>query len=452
MEKPIKKNDHFEIEIIDIGSDGEGVGKINDFIVFVPLAVAGDHVEIEIIKAKRSFGYGKIIRMITPSPIRDTPRCRVASECGGCQLQHIMYSEQLKWKTKKVKEALTRIGGLQDIEVADTIGMINPFNYRNKVQYPVHKEKGKIKIGFFAPRSHRIITTDGCVIQDSRNEQIIELVKTFLTQYDISIYSGEKHTGLVRQLVIKTAFHTQEAMVCLLINGDILPHQEKLIELLQKVEGLTSIILNHNSNKANAAICSKTTIIYGKDAIIDTIGDLKFKISSLSFFQVNPVQMEILYDKVLEFADLTGTETVWDAYCGIGTISLLLAQKAKKVYGVEMIAEAIENAKENAELNGITNTEFYTGRAEDVIPEMYKEGVRAEVIVVDPPRKGCDAKLLETLIEMSPSKIVYVSCDPATLARDVAYLTQEGYKVDKVQPVDMFPHTVHVETVVKLSK
>ncbi|MDF2593710.1 MAG: methyltransferase, TrmA family [Clostridia bacterium] len=452
MEIPIKKNDHFEMEIIDIGADGEGIGKINDFIVFVPLAVVGDVVEVEVTKTKRNFGYGKIIRMITPSAFREVPKCEAASRCGGCQIQHIAYPEQLKWKTKKVKEALRRIGGLGDIEVADTIGMESPFNYRNKAQYPIRKEDGELKIGFFAQRSYRIITSEGCVIQDVRNEQIIELVRAFLTKYNISIYNDETHEGLVRQLLIKTAYYTKEVMVCLVINGNTLTHQEKLIELLQEVEGLTSIVLNHNTDKMNAAISTSTTVIYGKDYIVDKIGDLKFKISPVSFFQVNPIQTKILYDKVLEFAQLTGTETLWDAYCGIGTISLFLAEKAKMVYGVEVVSEAIENAKANAELNGIQSIEFYTGKAEDIIPKMYEEGVRADIIVVDPPRKGCDAKLLETISDMNPSKIIYVSCDPATLARDVAYLTQNGYKADKVQPVDMFPHTVHVETVVLMSQ
>ncbi len=447
METPLKKNDRYEVEIIDIGAAGEGIGKINDFIVFVPSTVTGDVAEVHIIKAKKSFAYGKLLRIIKPSPFRNDPRCNTASQCGGCQLQHIAYSEQLQWKTKKVKEALRRIGGLQHIKVEDTLGMENPFNYRNKAQYPIRKENGEIKIGFFASRSHRIVPSESCVIQDIRNERIIQVIKDFLTQYNITIYNEETHQGLVRHLLIKTAYHTQEMMVCLVINGKELPHQDKLIQQLKAVEGIKSIVLNHNTGQTNVILSSHITVIDGQDYIIDNIGDLQFKISPLSFFQVNPLQTKVLYDKALEFAALTGTETVWDAYCGIGTISLFLAQKAKKVYGVEIVPEAIANAKANAELNGITNAAFYVGKAEEIIPKMYEEGIAADTIVVDPPRKGCDPKLLETLVAMSPEKIVYVSCDPATLARDLAYLTQNGYRVDGVQPVDMFPHTVHVECV-----
>ncbi|WP_069998089.1 23S rRNA (uracil(1939)-C(5))-methyltransferase RlmD [Cellulosilyticum sp. I15G10I2] len=452
METPLNKNERYEIEIIDIGAEGEGIGKIDDFIVFVPHTVTGDKAEVHIVKAKKSFAYGKMLRIIEPSPIRTMPRCSSASLCGGCQLQHIAYSEQLKWKTKKVKEALRRIGGLQDIQVEDTLGMEMPFNYRNKAQYPIRKENGELKIGFFAKRSHRIVASEGCDIQDPRNERIIEIVKNFLLKYNISIYNEETHQGLVRHLLIKTAYHTQEIMVCLVINGNTLAHQDKLIEQLKEIEAVKSIVLNHNTDQTNVILGTQMTVIYGASYIIDTIGHLKFKISPLSFFQVNPLQTKVLYDKALEFANLTGTETVWDAYCGIGTISLFLAEKAKKVYGVEIVPEAIENAEANAELNHITNAAFYVGKAEEVIPKMYQEGIIADTIVVDPPRKGCDPKLLETLITMNPKNIVYVSCDPATLARDLAYLTQNGFQVEKVQPVDMFPHTTHVETVCLMSR
>jgi 23S rRNA (uracil1939-C5)-methyltransferase len=452
MERPIKKDDCVTIEIIDMGTEGEGIGKIDDFTVFVPQTVTGDKVEVLIQKVKKSFGHGKALRVIAPSPLRAEPRCGVFDQCGGCQLQHMSYEAQLKWKTKKVRETLRRIGGLKDIEVADTLGMREPFNYRNKAQYPIREENGALKIGFFAQKSHRIIPAERCDIQDTRNEAVIKRVKDFLIQQHISIYNEQTHKGLVRHLLIKTAYHTQEMMVCLVINGKTLPHQDRLIAALKEVQGLTSLVLNHNTEKTSSTLGPQMTVIHGQDFIIDQIGDLRFKISPLSFFQVNPLQTKVLYDKALEFAGLTGEETVWDAYCGIGTISLFLAQKAKKVYGVEIVPEAITNANANARLNNITNTEFFTGKAEDIIPSLYKEGIIADTIVVDPPRKGCDAKLLDTLIEMNPQKIVYVSCDPATLARDLAYLTQNGYTVHQVQPVDMFPHTTHVECVIGMQR
>lgn len=452
MNIPVQKNEHYEMDIVDIGSNGEGIGKIEDFTVFVPNAVKGDHIEVRIIKVKKNFGFGKLIQIITPSPIRGEVKCKVADKCGGCQLQHISYESQLEWKTQKVKNAIERIGGLKGIEVKDTLGMADPFYYRNKAQYPIRLENGEIKIGFFANKSHRVIPTDTCMIQDRRNEQIIEILKKFLIEYKIAIYDEVSHKGLVRHLVVKTGYYTNEIMICLVMNGHKLPNQEILIERLLSVPGVKSIVLNHNTARTNVILSSEMTVIHGENFIVDIIGELKFKISPLAFFQVNPVQTKVLYDKALEYADLTGSETVWDAYCGIGTISLFLAQKAKKVYGVEIIEAAIENARANAELNGISNADFFAGRAEEVIPTMYQEGIIADTIVVDPPRKGCDMKLLETLIEMSPKKIVYVSCDPATLARDLAYLCEQGYKVEEVQPVDMFPQTTHCETVVKLVK
>lgn len=452
MEKPITKNEHYELDIIDLGASGEGIGKINEFTVFVPGTVTGDRVEVRIVKVKKSFGYGKVIRTITPSPFRQDIICEVAHQCGGCQLQHMNYQAQLDWKTKKVQDCITRIGGLRDIHVKDTLGMENPLNYRNKAQYPIREENGEIKIGFFAQRSHRIVPSDECHIQDERNTQIISIIKEFLVKYKISIYNEETHKGLVRHLMIKTGYYSNQIMVCLVINGKNLPHTEELVKCLNRIPEISSILINHNTAKGNVILGQDVTILYGEDYIIDQIGDLKFKISPLSFFQVNPLQTKVLYDKALEYAELTGEETVWDAYCGIGSISLFLAQKAKKVYGVEIVPQAIENAKENAKLNGMANCEFYTGKAEEVIPDLYNQGIIADTIVVDPPRKGCDIKLLETLVQMAPNKIVYVSCDPATLARDLAYLVQEGYKVEEVQPVDMFPHTTHCETVVKLVK
>ncbi|MGL6174051.1 MAG: 23S rRNA (uracil(1939)-C(5))-methyltransferase RlmD, partial [Cellulosilyticaceae bacterium] len=412
MNRPVEKNGHYEIDIIDMGSNGEGIGKIQDFTVFIPNAVKGDRVEVRVLKVKKNFGFGKVIKVIEPSSIRGTTACEIADKCGGCQIQHINYQAQLDWKTKKVKDAIERIGGIKGIAVKDTLGMETPYHYRNKAQYPIRLEDGEIKIGFYANRSHRVVPSEHCMIQDKRNTEIIQILKAFLKENNISIYEEETHKGLVRHLVIKTGYYTNEIMVCLVINGQKLPKQEKLVDKLKEVQGIKSIVLNHNTARTNVILGYEMTVIYGEDFIIDTIGDLKFKISPLAFFQVNPEQTKILYDKALEYADLTGTETVWDAYCGIGTISLFLAQKAKKVYGVEIIDAAIQNARVNAEMNDLSNAEFFTGKAEEVIPEMYEQGIVADTIVVDPPRKGCEEKLLDTLVKMNPNKIVYVSCDP----------------------------------------
>lgn len=448
----VEKNKFYEMTITDIGTNGEGVGKINDFVVFVPEAITGDQLEVKILKVKKNLAYGKIEKILSPSPRRSEVTCEVAIKCGGCQLQHMSYEAQLEWKQSKVYNALTRIGGLKDIEVLPTLGMEAPAHYRNKAQYPIRKENGKVQIGFYMSRTHKVVDWSTCGIQDKRCEQIIEIVRNFLEVNNISIYDEETHKGLVRHLMIKTGFYTGEVMVCLVVNGNELPHSDKLLEALHVVEGLTSVLLNINKAKTNVILGHEIKVLEGRDYIIDTIGDLKFKISALSFFQVNPEQTKVLYDKALEYAELEGNETVWDAYCGIGTISLFLAQKAKKVYGVEIVAPAIENARENAALNDIHNAEFFVGKAEEVIPEQYANGLTADTIVVDPPRKGCDQALLETLVKMNPKKIVYVSCDPATLGRDLGYLDQQGYKVEKVQPVDMFPHTTHVETVVLMTK
>ena len=452
MEQPVKKDDRVILTIQDISNEGEGVGKVQDFTLFVPQTVTGDEVEVLVLKTKKSYGYGQLLQLLKPSPLRQEPLCPVAHECGGCQLQHLQYEEQLKWKTQKVREVLRRIGGLADCEVEDTLGMEEPFNYRNKVQYPIRQEEGLLKIGFFAQGTHRVVASEGCQLQNKSVQEIVEAVRGYLEEEQVSIYNETTHKGLVRHLLIKTAYYTQDKMVGLVINGQSIPHPEKLIERLKKIEGVRSILLNHQLEKSPVLLGEEITLLYGTDTIRDQIGQLQFKISPLSFFQVNPTQTERLYAKVLEFAELTGKETVWDAYCGMGTISLFLAQRAKAVYGVEIVPEAIQMAKENARLNGITNATFLVGKAEEVLPKAYQEGILADTVVVDPPRKGCDPKLLETLVAMSPQKIVYVSCDPATLARDLKYLTTAGYNVLKVQPVDMFPQTVHVETVVKLSR
>lgn len=453
MNEVIQKAQHYEIEIIDMGEGGEGIGKIQDFTVFVPNVLLGDRVEICLTKVKKNYGFGKLVRLITPSPYRTASGCDKEATCGGCQFQSLDYQKQLEWKRHKVENCLKRIGKLEDIQVEPTLGMETPYHYRNKAQYPIRLVEGKVEIGFFAAKSKRVVPITDCLIQHSINGQIIECVKAFLTEYSISIYDDITHKGLARHLMIKTGYEAQDVMVCLVINGKQMPYSKELVERLKAIPEVKSIVLNHHMDQTPVILGKTYTVLYGGETITEQIGKLKFKVSPLAFFQVNPTQTAVLYQKALEYAELNGNEIVWDAYCGIGSISLFLAQKAKKVYGVEIIPEAIENARENAQLNGLTNTEFYAGKAEEVIPDLYKQGVVADTIVVDPPRKGCDEKLLATLKDMAPQKIVYVSCDPATLARDLAYLTKEaGYRVESVQPVDMFPHTSHVETVVKLSK
>lgn len=451
---PVEKNQYYEMTIDDMGTSGEGIGKIDGYTLFVPGALPGELVKVKIVKTKKKFGFGKLIEIQKPSKERKDSKCSIFERCGGCQLQHLSYEAQLNYKTKKVQDVIERIGGITNITVLPTIGMDDPFFYRNKVQFPVGvNTKGEVNIGFYAMRSHNIIATDKCYIQSSINEQIIAKVKEYIIENKIEPYNELKHRGLVRHIVTRVGYHSKEVMVGIVINGNKLPKQDQLIEKLKTIFNITSIYININKEKTNVILGDKVEVIWGAPYIIDYIGEVKYHISPLSFYQVNPIQTEKLYKKALEYASLNGEETVWDAYCGIGTISLFLARKAKKVYGVEIVEEAIKDARKNAEINNLTNVEFYTGKAEEVITEKYEEGIKADVIVVDPPRKGCDQELLETILKMKPDRVVYVSCDPATLARDISILTEnEEYKVTKVQPVDMFPHTTHVETVCLLKR
>ncbi|OON99591.1 MAG: 23S rRNA (uracil-5-)-methyltransferase RumA [Epulopiscium sp. Nele67-Bin004] len=444
----MNKNECYKLEIVDISSEGMGVGKHDNCAVFVPNTIMGDVVEAKIIKVAKNYAVGKLLEIIEPSEFRKDTSCEIAGKCGGCQLQNVTYTKQLDWKRKRVQDAIKRIGKLDGITVLPTIGMDEPSHYRNKAQYPIRKVDGKIQIGFFEKRSHTIVDLNECMIQDSRNTEIIKIVRNFLEQNNISIYKEETHKGLVRHLLIKTSYHFDDIMVCVVVNGEKLPHSDKLVDGLKNI--CSSICINVNTTKGNTILGNKSIVLFGEEYIEDKIGELTFKISPLTFFQVNPLQTEVLYSKAFEFARLTGSETVFDVYCGIGTISLFVAKQAKKVYGVEIVESAIENAKQNAVANGIENAEFFVGKAEDVVTDLYGKGATADVVIVDPPRKGCDEKLLDTIMSMSPKRIVYVSCDPATLARDLAYI--KGYAVEVVQPVDMFPHTNHVENVVLLSK
>lgn len=452
----VKKNDEYIVTIEDMGSEGEGVGKIDGYTVFVKDALPGEEARIKITKAGKNFGYGRLMEVITPSEYRVEPKCPIARKCGGCQIQEMSYEAQLAFKEKKVQNNLERIGKISpsEYEMCTIIGMDEPYNYRNKAQYPVGLDKeGNIVMGFYAGRTHSIIPCEDCAIGDKINSEILAIVKSHMEEYKIQPYNEETHKGVVRHVLIRRGFTTNQCMVCIIINGSELKGSTKLVERFKNIEGMTSISININKEKTNV-IMGKTVIdLYGEGYIEDYIGDVKFRISPLSFYQVNPVQTKELYGKALEFAGLTGEETVWDMYCGVGTISLFLAKAARKVYGVEIVPEAIEDARKNAKINNIENAEFFVGKAEEVVPKMYREyGLGADVVVVDPPRKGCDEKLLETMISMSPEKIVYVSCDSATLARDLEYLKAHGYGVKKVQPVDMFPHSVHVETVILLSR
>ena len=449
-----RKNDLVTLEIEDCGIDGEGIGKADGFTVFVKDAVIGDTVTAKIIKAKKNYGYGRLMEVLKPSPYRVEPKCEFARQCGGCQLQALSYDQQLVFKTNKVKGHLERIGGFTDIPMEPIIGMDELFHYRNKAQFPVGRNKeGKIVTGFYAGRTHNIIENRDCALGVAENKEVLDCVIAHMEKYGIEPYNEATGKGLVRHVLIRYGYFTKEVMVCLILNGNKIPKEEQLVKSLCEIPGMTSITINVNKKHSNVILGEEIRLLWGQEYITDRIGDISYQISPLSFYQVNPMQTQKLYAKALEYADLHGEETVWDLYCGIGTISLFLAQKAKFVRGVEIVPAAIENAKENAKLNGLENTEFFVGKAEEVLPREYKKnGVYADVIVVDPPRKGCDETLLETMVEMNPDRIVYVSCDSATLARDLKYLCERGYELRKVCPVDQFGMTVHVETVVLLSQ
>ena len=450
----MKKDDLIEVTIEDLSEEGTGIGKFEGMTFFIKDAVIGDRVRAKIMKMKKNYGFARLMEVLTPSPDRVEPLCPVARQCGGCQIQAMSYEAQLAFKTRKVESNLKRIGKFEEIPMESIIGMEDPFHYRNKAQFPFGKNRdGKIITGFYAGRTHSIIENTSCHLGKEVNEEILEKILAWMNAFHVEPYNEATGKGLMRHSLIRCGFRTGEIMVCLVINGRKIPGEEALVDSLKIIPGMTSISLNVNKEKTNVILGREVINLWGRPYIEDYIGEVKYQISPLSFFQVNPVQTERLYGKALEYAGLTGEETVWDLYCGIGTISLFLARKARKVYGVEIIPDAIEDARRNASLNGFTNTEFYVGKAEEVLPEKYeKEGVRADVIVVDPPRKGCDETLLSTMVKMQPERIVYVSCDSATLARDLRYLCDNGYELKRVCPADMFPQTVHVETVVLLSQ
>ncbi|MCM1179884.1 MAG: 23S rRNA (uracil(1939)-C(5))-methyltransferase RlmD [Clostridium sp.] len=490
----LEKNQEFELTIEDMGNEGEGIGHIDGMAVFVKDTVPGDVVRIKLIKVKKNYAYGRLLEVIHPSACRVEPICPHARRCGGCTMMHVSYEKQLAWKQDKVKNCLQRIGGIADIEgkMEPIIGMdedsipadgldfasegirkgeisdqkedFPAIRYRNKAQFPVRRDKeGRLAIGFYAGRTHLVIDTDKCYLQDEVNDEIIKRFRRFMEQFAVEAYDEEQHAGLVRHILTRVGRKTGEVMICLVINGNELTGREQgnrqlinvereFVKCMADIPGITSISLNVNEEKTNRILGTHCRTIWGKDYITDYIGEIKYQISPLSFYQVNPQQTEKLYRKALEYADLQGNEMVWDLYCGIGTISLFLAQKAGKVCGVEIVPEAIEDARMNAGINGIRNVEFFVGKAEEILPEQYaKTGEYADVIVVDPPRKGCDAVVIDTMIQMAPKRIVYVSCDPATLARDVKMLAAAGYEVERVCAVDQFSHGGHVECVVLMS-
>lgn len=484
-----KKNDIVTVKIEDVGNDGEGIGRADGYTLFVKDAVIGDVIEAKITKTKKNYGYARLEKVVTPSPFRVEPKCAFHRQCGGCQIQAMAYERQLKFKQDKIRNNLIRIGGfapeLIDKVTEPIIGMENPWHYRNKAQYPVgYDRNGNLVTGFYAGRTHDIIHNTDCALGARENKRILEIILSYMEENKISAYREDTGEGLIRHILIRTGFSSGEIMVCLIINGKTLPSEDELVKKLTRSDWgerrIASISVNVNTERTNVIMGKEIRTLWGKDYIEDSIrildsedgeketvcertkaadsnlsaaGEVKFRISPLSFYQVNPIQTEKLYSLALEYACLTGRETVWDLYCGIGTISLFLAGKAKHVYGVEIIPQAVEDAKVNARINGIANAEFYEGRAEEVLPKKYaEEGIYADVIVVDPPRKGCDEKCLQTILEMKPERIVYVSCDPATLARDLRVMCEGGYELKRVRGVDQFGGTVHVETVCLLSK
>ena len=450
----MKKDDLVTLKIEDMGVDGEGIGHVDGCTLFVKDALIGDVINAKIMKMKKNYGYARMMEILTPSPDRVEPKCAFHKQCGGCQIQALSYEKQLEYKKKKVLNNLQRIGGLSDLPEFDLVGMEEPYQYRNKAQFPFGTDKnGEIVTGFYAGRTHSIISNTKCYLGVEENEQILKIILAHLEKYHIPAYDEQTGKGLLRHVLIRKGFTTGELMVCLILNGTRMPETKELVNKLTKIPGMTSITINVNTKQTNVIMGQEMRSVWGQDYITDYIGNVKYQISPLSFFQVNPVQTQKLYERALEYAEVESGETVWDLYCGIGTISLFLAQKAKQVYGVEIVPQAIEDAKRNAALNGFTNAEFYVGKAEEVLPKKYREeGTKADVIVVDPPRKGCDEALLQTIVQMAPKRVVHVSCDSATLARDLKYLVNEGYEVKKGTVVDQFPHTVHVECVTLLQR
>ena len=450
MNTPVQKNDQLTVHIEDLTHDGAGVAKVDGYPLFIAGGLPNETVEVHVLKTLKNYGFAKLKNIVEPSPFRVEAPCPVFYECGGCQLQHMTYEGQLAWKESMVRNVMKRIGKI-DAPVLPVKGMDKPWEYRNKSQIPFDLENGQVIAGFYQSKSHRIADTNTCLIQTDEADRLLRAVKENALKLDLVPYNEETKKGQLRHLVVRKGRATGEVMVVLVTKHAKLSKLEEIIQFIREVEpNVKSIVHNVNNRNTNVIFGDETNVIWGKPVIEDLIGDVRFEISARSFYQVNPEQTEVLYKQALDYAQLTGEETVIDAYCGIGTISLFLAQKAKQVLGVEIVPQAIEDAKRNAELNGFTNTYFEAGPAEEVIPKWYKEGKHADVLVVDPPRKGCDEALLTTIIKQRPNRVVYVSCNPATLARDLRILEDGGYKTKEVQPVDMFPQSTHCEVVAVL--
>lgn len=443
---PVKLDEVCELSIERLGSHAEGVARVEGFTVFVPGGLPGEHVRARIKKVKKTYATADLTEILEASPERVKPRCTVYDECGGCQLQHLSYEAQLREKRRQVEDAVRHIGKIDGVEILPTIGS-EPWGYRNKMQFPVGKARGQIAVGCFSLGSHAIVNTECCNIQHQTNNELMNAMRDAVLRFGISVYDEDRHTGVLRHIMGRVSTNG-DAMAVLVTAKKELPQAKGIVKYLrERVPQLVSVHQNIQTYHNNVILGRETKLLWGKPAIRDTIGPLSFQISPRSFFQVNTAQTEILYGKAAEFAALRGGETVIDAYCGTGTITLFLARKARKAYGIEVVSTAIADAKKNARANNIRNVDFIVGDAAKVMPHLYRNGVHPDVIVTDPPRAGCTPVVLETYAQMRPSRIVYVSCNPATLARDLALLDNLGYLAKKIQPVDMFPMTHHVESV-----
>ena len=448
---PVQKNEYYDVKIESLTHDGLGVARVDGFPVFVANALVGEEINMKVTLVKKTYAFGRAVDYFVTSGERVKPECGIYKQCGGCQVQHLSYEGQLKMKHDTVVNHLKRIGHIEDANVLPTIGMQNPSRYRNKTQVPFGYADGKVVAGFYQKRSHEIINMQSCLIQTDISDQIVETMRQLCQELEIAPYNESLNLGVLRHVIVRVGFKTEEIMVTLVTRTHEIPNSELLIQrLVSKYPKIKSIAQNVNPKVTNVIFGDETRMLYGESYIYDEMNGIRFAISPRSFYQVNPIQTETLYSKAVEYAQLSGNEIVFDAYCGIGTITLFLAQHAKQVYGVEIIPEAIEDAKMNARLNGFENTQFAVGKSEEIIPAWIENGIVPDVIVVDPPRKGCDRSLLDTMLEAAPDRIVYVSCDSSTLARDLRVLIDGGYKLEVVQPVDMFPQTAHIECVAKL--
>lgn len=447
----MKKNDYYITECIDYTHDGMGVVKIDGFPVFVKNMLVSETGKVKIIKVLKNYAVGRLVEIINPSKDRVDPRCPLFKQCGGCHLQHLSFDEQLRFKTKRVKDVLERIGHC-NVFVNDCIMMDDPWFYRNKVQVPVGIQNHRIVTGFYKQHSNDIIPMDTCYIQNELSNQIVNRVRELMEEYDIEPYDKIKKNGNIKHILTKQGYYTKEIMVVLISNYKKIPHVFKLVNKLKnEFPNIKTIIQNINPRNDNVILGDKEVVLFGDGFIEDILLGLRYRISLKSFYQINPIQVERLYSKAIEFAEFQKDDVIIDAYCGIGTIGLSCASRVKKVYGVEVVEEAIIDARDNAKRNGISNIEFYAQDAGEFMVDFAKKGINIDVVMVDPPRKGCSQVFLDQLVTLAPKKVVYISCDVSTQARDIDYLQKAGYKAEMCQPVDMFPHTNHIENIVRLS-